>query len=287
MTPDLTVDEARLRRFARLVSGQLRGAALQGSGLRAATNRGGRGLEYLDTREYAQGDDVRHVDWRQTMRRGRPMLRRYRDESASEWLLCIDGSASMAAAGKWRFACELAIALTFALLYGGHRVSIAIFAERIRDYCRPGRGARHFAAVLRSLASYEPASRGGDSLPGACVDVVARSGNLFVISDFLREDRMADDLRQLRAAVAAAASLQIRTSADVEVRGEGVARLVDVETAEERRAPLSAETRAAAAAAQERHSIGLRNFAASINMPFSTCSVGDDWERALLAHFGV
>ncbi len=58
-------DDARLRRFARLSAGILRGTAAQGTGPRAARNRPGPGLEFLDLRTYTAGDDVRHIDWRQ------------------------------------------------------------------------------------------------------------------------------------------------------------------------------------------------------------------------------
>ena len=54
------VDELRLRRFARLAAGLLRGTAAQGIGPRAAHNRAGPGLEFLDLRLYAPGDDLRH-----------------------------------------------------------------------------------------------------------------------------------------------------------------------------------------------------------------------------------
>ena len=58
------VDELRLRRFARLAAPLLRGKATQGIGPRAARNRAGTGLEFLDLRRYTPGEDVRHVDWR-------------------------------------------------------------------------------------------------------------------------------------------------------------------------------------------------------------------------------
>ena len=37
----------------------------------ALSSSRGRGMEYAESREYAQGDDARHIDWRLTARSGR------------------------------------------------------------------------------------------------------------------------------------------------------------------------------------------------------------------------
>ena len=281
------IDELRLRRFARMAAGLLRGTAAQGVGPRAAHNRAGPGLEFLDLRFYAPGDDLRHVDWRQTSRHRQPMVRRYRDESASDWFVCIDGSASMGRGAKWRLVGELASALAYALIYAGHRVALAIFAERIHTYCSRGRGQHQFATILRHLVDYEPPERGGASLPGLCAESVSRSGNLILVSDFLRDDAMADDLRRLRAGVSSARALQVLGKDEVTVRADGAARLFDVESGIERRLTLSPATRAAADAALFEHNERLRHVLASLGMPFSACTAGDDWERVLVAHLGV
>ena len=281
------IDDFRLRRFARLSAGFLRGTAAQGTGPRAARNRPGPGLEFLDLRDYSAGEDVRHIDWRQTSRRLDPMVRRYRDEAASDWFLCVDGSASMHLGGKWKLACELTIALAYALIYGGHRVALAIFAGRIQGYCRRGRGQHQFAAILKTLLDYQPPRRGGASLPGLCADSVSRSGNLILISDFMSEDAMAGDLQRLRAAVSTARALQVLSSAEAVVPGTGAVRLIDVESGAERRLTLSEESRTAALATLENHATRVRRVAATLDMPFSRCVVGDDWEQVLVRHLGV
>ena len=198
MTANTLIDELRLRRFARLAAPMLRGNALQGTGQRAARNRAGAGLEFLDLREYTPGEDVRHIDWRQTARRRRLLVRRYRDEAASDWLLCVDGSASMGRGRKWQLAVELAAALAYTIISAGHRASLVIFAERIHAFCPPGRGQRQFAVIARQLTGFQPAEQGGASVAGLCAGRVSRSGNLVLLSDFLRDDAMTDDLRRVR-----------------------------------------------------------------------------------------
>src|SRR3546814_15232641 len=48
----------------------------------------GRGMEYAESREYAHGDDARHIDWRLTARSGQPHRteeRRGGQEGVSTW----------------------------------------------------------------------------------------------------------------------------------------------------------------------------------------------------------
>ena len=57
MAGALDIQESELRRFARLAAPLLQGAAARGLGSRAARNRAGPGLEFLDMRDYQPGDD--------------------------------------------------------------------------------------------------------------------------------------------------------------------------------------------------------------------------------------
>jgi uncharacterized protein (DUF58 family) len=281
------VDELRLRRFARVAARLLPGAATQGAGPRAAQNRAGPGLEFQDVRRYAPGDDLRHVDWRQTSRRRRAMVRRYRDESASDWTLCVDGSASMGLHGKWRTAAELSSALAYVLLYAGHRVALAVFAERMHAYCLPGRGQHQFANILRQLVNYTPPSEGGDSLPGTCARMVSPSGGLVLLSDFLRPDAMANDLRRLRARANFARAIQVLSDGDAAVSANGPARLIDIENRTIRRLAVTKAAQGAAKDALLAHNRRLRSIILALDMPFSSCVAGDDWETVLAQHLGA
>lgn len=287
MNANALVDEARLRRFAQYAARLLPGSATQGTGPKAAHDRAGPGLEFLDVREYTPGDDVRHLDWRQTSRLGRPMVRRYRDESASDWTICVDGSASMGFAGKWQLATELASALAYVLLYGGHRVSLTIFEKRVRAYSASGRGQQKFAEIVRHLAEYEPPKRGGQSVPGACTRVVTSASNVILLSDFLREDAMSDDLRRLRARVHSARAIQVLSQAEAAVEASGPARLYDVESGAEQRITMTAATTAAASEALQAYNQKLRRMFAVLDMPFTACASGDGWDTVLAKHLRI
>lgn len=284
---DMPIDELRLRRFARLAAPLLRGNAVQGIGPRAARNRAGSGLEFLDLRHYTAGEDVRHIDWRQSARRRQLLVRRYRDEAASDWLLAVDGSASMGRGEKWALTLQLATALAYTLIYAGHRVSLAIFSDRIAAFSPAGRGRRQFATLLRELMTFQPATSGGASLPGLCAGKATRSGNVVLLSDFLRPDAMLDDLRQLRGSVAAASAIQILGDRDATANTRGAAILFDLESGAEQRIEITDASNARAADALEQYVRKLRGACASLDVPLSTSRVGDSWDKALLTHFGA
>ena len=55
----------------------------------------GRGVDFADLRDYAWGDDIRHIDWNVTARTDAPVVRQYlEDRELTAWLL-VDRTASM------------------------------------------------------------------------------------------------------------------------------------------------------------------------------------------------
>src|SRR5437764_13589059 len=51
--------------------------------------------EFAEYRAYAEGDDLRHVDWNVFARTDRCYLKRYKCETNSQLLILMDTSASM------------------------------------------------------------------------------------------------------------------------------------------------------------------------------------------------
>lgn len=282
----VSIDEPRLKRFARLAAPMLDGAAARGAGSRPALNRAGSGLEFLDLRTYVPGDDLRHVDWRRTSRRQAPIVRRYRDEAAADWCIAVDGSASMAFGGKWRMAAQLASALAYALIQAGHRPGLAVFAGSVQAWCGPGRGQRQFTAIVQVLRQYRPPRTGGASRPGACAERLHRAGSFVLLSDFLEADVMSEDLRRLSFGRADGHAIQVLAANERAVGAEGPVRLLDCESGAEQRTVVSSAAVEAASAALAAHGQRLRRQCAAFGLRFSTCTDADDWERVLLTHLG-
>ena len=115
------------------------------------------------------GDDPRRVDWRASARARHPLVRRYRDERAGEWLICLDRSASMGLVPDlWPRALQLAAGLAYLIMHFEHRVGLALFSDRVDHLVPPGRGQHAFLALVRALAQAQPEGAGGASEPERC-----------------------------------------------------------------------------------------------------------------------
>lgn len=64
------------------------------SGLHESRLRG-RGLNFEELRHYHTGDDVKNLDWKVTLRTGKPHVRAYSEEKEQQIILCVDQRHSM------------------------------------------------------------------------------------------------------------------------------------------------------------------------------------------------
>lgn len=274
----------RLRRFARLAAPLLHSAAAMHPGQHAARERPGNGVEFLDLAEYSPGADLRHLDWARSRTRGRPTMRRYRDEVSSDWVLCVDVSASMAAGHKWLQACDIARALAYAVLFAGHRVALCAFADSLTARCTPGRGQATFTAVCRTLDGLAPARRGGASRPAACAPHVRQHANVVVVSDLLRDDVMLPDLARLAVRAGSAHAIQVLAEDETALPSGAPVKLIDCESGASRVLVPQADATRAALESYCRH---LHERCTVLGIRSSRAHDVDNWERVLLQHFGA
>ncbi len=69
----------------------------------ALSNLRGRGMEYAESREYAQGDDARHIDWRLTARSGRTHTKLFQAERERLTLVVADTAPALYFGTRTRF----------------------------------------------------------------------------------------------------------------------------------------------------------------------------------------
>ncbi len=164
----------------------------------------GRGMEFDEVRPYAQGDDVRSIDWRVTARSGKPHTKLFREERERAVLLWIDLRASMFFATRGAFkavrAAQAAALLGWNTLHRGDRLGALIFDERHHEELRPKRGQPPLMHVLRSLVEHpawrEAAHRNDEHAAAAALQQaqlrlrrVVQPGSLIVmLSDFAALD---------------------------------------------------------------------------------------------------
>jgi uncharacterized protein (DUF58 family) len=150
----------------------------------------GRGIEFLDVREYVPGDDARSIDWNVTARAGHPFVKRFSEERDETVMLLVDGSLSMrfgsASAAKCEAAAEIFAVLASAAIRNNDHAGLILFTDEVKLYLAPARGGAHLLRMIREVLAFDPPF-GGTNLAAALefLGRVRRRRSLaFLISDF-------------------------------------------------------------------------------------------------------
>lgn len=122
-----------------------------------ASRMRGRGLDFEEIRAYVPGDDLRTLDWKVTLRTGRPQVRAYTEERDRPVLLVVDQSMSMYFGSvrtmKSVIAAELAALVTWTVFAAGDRIGVIVFDDARITRIRPERSRNRVHAVLGAIAS--------------------------------------------------------------------------------------------------------------------------------------
>ena len=120
----------------------------------------GEGREFESLRDYVRGDELRHISWTATARRGKLTTRQYQIERDQTILIAIDGGRLMTARieneTKLDSAVHAALALMSAAARAGDNAGLLVFGRRIKSFLLPSRGRDHMDAALEALYGVEP-----------------------------------------------------------------------------------------------------------------------------------
>jgi uncharacterized protein (DUF58 family) len=120
----------------------------------------GEGREFESMRDYVRGDELRHISWTATARRGKLTTRQYQIERDQTILIAIDGGRLMTARieqeTKLDSAVHAALALMSAAARAGDNAGLLVFGRKIKSFLVPGRGRDHMDAALEALYAVEP-----------------------------------------------------------------------------------------------------------------------------------
>jgi len=158
---ELIAMRLRARRFARPAARVMGShAAMHSSRFR------GRGVDYVESRAYQPGDDIRQMDWRLTARSGKPHTKLFQEEREQCILLIVDCNPSMRFGTRVRFksvqAARAAALVAWAAVHGGDRVGAVGFGPGLNAEVKPGGGPRGALRVLRALVEWDAiVARGG------------------------------------------------------------------------------------------------------------------------------
>ncbi len=114
----------------------------------------GLGLEFFSLRDYAPGDETRHVNWKATARRDKLVTNEYEAERSGDAILILDARAESDVGPVARSTTELGITATVSLaakiLETRNRVGLIVQREVI-DWVYPGYGRRQLYRIVDAL----------------------------------------------------------------------------------------------------------------------------------------
>ncbi len=159
----------------------------------------GSSVEFAEHKEYAAGDEIKHIDWKAYGKFDKYYVKRFEEETELRAYLLIDSSASMGYRGggvsKLEYARMLAASLAYLLLKQQDQVGMVAFGERLRGYLPPRSRSGHLNDLLTALDGV--VAEGKTDLPRALAylsEVVQRRALIVLFSDLLG---VGNDVRHL------------------------------------------------------------------------------------------
>jgi uncharacterized protein (DUF58 family) len=158
----------------------------------------GRGVDFVESRNYLPGDDIRNMDWRVTARTGRAHTKIFQEERERPVLVAVDISQSLYFGTRARLksvaAGQLAAAVAWASVRRGDRIGAFLFTSEDHRELRPTGGRRGAMRVIQGLVDWlnpDTVHQGHKSLSVSLERIrhAVRPGSLvLIISDFFNLD---------------------------------------------------------------------------------------------------
>lgn len=164
----------------------------------------GASVEFVEHREYARGDEIRHIDWRAWGKTGRYYVKEFEDETNLRAHLLVDASGSMNYAGdslgKFDYARILAATVAWLLLGQRDSVGLTTFDSEVNEQIRPSSSRVTFQQIVHVLESTEPGRETSlADVLDSILPTVKRRSMLILFSDCLDDvDRLESALQRCR-----------------------------------------------------------------------------------------
>ncbi len=166
----------------------------------------GQSVEFAEHKEYAPGDELRHLDWKAWGKFDKYYVKRFEQETNLRAWLVVDASGSMGYRGdekrltKLDYASALAASLAYLLVRQLDAAGLVVVQDQVVRHVAPRAAANHLAQLVATLETLAPA---GPTSLGAAVDFVlehaGRRSTVVVLSDLLdRDEAVLKKLAQLR-----------------------------------------------------------------------------------------
>lgn len=198
----------------------------------------GLSVEFASHREYAPGDDLRHLNWKLYARHDRLYIKEYDADTNLNLYLLLDASSSMMCANtgrtKLQYAATIAAALAHLALKQRDAVGLTVFSDGVTAHLPPRARPNQLDEVLATIAAAEvrPATDNDRALHQAA-EFATRRGMVVVLGDLFGDlDAIVRGLDHLRYRNHEVLVFHIMDPYERDLSVDGQIRFRDLETGE-------------------------------------------------------
>jgi uncharacterized protein (DUF58 family) len=155
----------------------------------------GQSVEFAEHKEYAPGDEIRHIDWKAYGKFDKYYVKRFEQETNLRAYLVVDASGSMGyrsrpgALSKLEVASALAASLAFLLFRQQDAAGLVLVGDEVKGAIPPRASASHLGPLVDAL---EAATPRGETRLAAAIDWIIqhapRRSSVLVFSDLMDRD---------------------------------------------------------------------------------------------------
>ena len=161
-------------------------------------------IEFSQHREYAQGDDIRHLDQKVLARTERNYIKQYEQETNFVANILVDASESMSyksgEVSKLDYAKQIAACFAYLIIQQRDAVALGIFDEQVQEYIPRSDNRRTLFNIMTRLANIGAKQKTDTAgVLHSMAKQLKRKGIIILISDFFDdEDAVLKGVQHLR-----------------------------------------------------------------------------------------
>jgi uncharacterized protein (DUF58 family) len=145
-------------------------------------------VEFAEHREYAPGDDLKHLDWKVFGRSDRLFIKEYELETNLRSHILLDTSESMDYGGKettkLELASHIAASMAYLILRQQDSVGMVCFDKEVKSFIPASSSMGHLRPILGTLAQSEGKNKTDlGAVLNALAERIQRRGLIILISD--------------------------------------------------------------------------------------------------------
>lgn len=150
----------------------------------------GKGLEFLEFKEYTQDEDASRIDWKATLKSNKPLMKVFKEERDLDVYILLDVSNSMIFGSteklKSEYAAEVVAALAHVILTTGDKAGLIMFSDSIKKVIVPMNTTYQFYTILKASINGNLYGGGFDMNLAIkyIMNLAKRESLVIIVSDF-------------------------------------------------------------------------------------------------------